>query len=227
MTERLKKKLDADPKHRDQAVADLLREVFTETATVRFEGNGYSEEWKAEAAKRGLPNLTDTPAALAEVMKPEHHGFLVETGVLSQLEVDARFNVSAERYLKQVTLEAETLVDVLATAVVPCAERQLAETGAAWRVMSEASGGVKGSSYGKRVTALAAGLEALQEGVSRIRAVLCESHQGHDEIATCRMMAAKLRPLMQEVREAADKVETLVDDESWPLPKYREMLFVK
>jgi glutamine synthetase len=227
MTERLKQKLDGDPKHRDQAVAELLREVFTETAAVRFEGNGYSDEWKEEAARRGLPNLADTPAALAEVMKPEHHGFLVSTGVLSQVEVDARFNVSAERYLKQVTLEAETLVDVLATAVIPAAERQLAATGGAWRVLSEASGSPKGSSYGKRVTALATGLEGVQDGVVRIRGLLCESHQGHDEIATCRMMGSKLRPLMQEVREAADRLESLVDDETWPLPKYREMLFVK
>ena len=227
MSERLKKKLDSDPRHRDQAVAELLREVFTETATVRFEGNGYSEEWKVEAARRGLPNLSDTPAALAEVMKPENHRFLVDTGVLSQLEVDARFNVSAERYLKQVTLEAETLLDVLTSAVVPVAERQLAATGAAWRVLSEAAGSAKGSSYGKRVTALASGLEAVQDGVARIQVVLAESHGGHDELAACRMLSSKLRPLMQEVREAADRLETLIDDETWPLPKYREMLFVK
>ncbi len=227
MSERLKRKLDSDPKHRDQAVAELLREVFTETAAVRFEGNGYSEEWKTEAARRGLPNLADTPAALAEVMKPEHHRFLVDTGVLSQLEVDARFNVSAERYLKQVTLEAETLLDMLTSAVVPVAERQLAATGAAWRVLSEAAGTAKGSSYGKRVTALASGLEAVQDGVARIQAALAESHGGHDELATCRLLSSKLRPLMQEVREAADHLETLVDDETWPLPKYREMLFVK
>ncbi len=227
MTERLKLKLGADPKHRDQAVAELLREVFTETAAVRFEGNGYSDEWKTEAARRGLPNLADTPAALTEVMKPEHHAFLVETGVLSQLEVDARFNVSAERYLKQVTLEAETLADVLSTAVVPAAERQLAATGAAWRVMSEASGTAKGSAYGRRVTALAAGLEAVQDGVARIHASLGESHGGHDELAACHVLGATLRPLMQEVREAADRLESLIDDEAWPLPKYREMLFVK
>ena len=135
------RKLDGKPAHRDQAVVELLREVFTETAAVRFEGNGYSEEWKVEAKKRGLPNLSDTPAAIVAAMKPEHHTFLVETGVLSQLEVDARFNVAVERYIKQVTLEAETLLDVVNTAVIPAVERQLASTGAAWRVLYEA--GVK------------------------------------------------------------------------------------
>jgi glutamine synthetase len=227
MTERLKHKLDGNPAHRDQAVVDLLREVFTETAAVRFEGNGYSDEWKAEAARRKLPNLTDTPAALTEVMKPQHHAFLIRTGVLSQLEVDARFNVAAERYLKQVLLEAETLVDLLNTAVVPAVEGQLVTTGAAWRVVTEASGTAKGSPYGKRVTALATGLETVQDGVARIGALLETVRATHDELEAGRVLGGKMRPLMQEVREAADRLESLVDDEHWPLPKYREMLFVK
>jgi len=227
MTERLKQKLGTDPKHRDQAVAELLREVFTETAAVRFEGNGYSEEWKHEAARRGLPNLTDTAAALTEVMKPEHHGFLIDTSVLSQLELDARFNVAAERYVKQVTLEAESMLDILNSAVVPAVERQLAVTGAAWRVLSEANGSPKGSAYGKRVAALAGGLESLQEGIGRIQGLLCSQHHGHDEVAACRVLGSQMRPLMQEVRGVADKLEAWVDDEHWPLPKYREMLFVK
>jgi glutamine synthetase len=226
MTERLKKKLNADPKHRDQAVVDLLREVFTETAAVRFEGNGYSDDWKTEAAQRGLPNLADTPAALAAAMKPEHHSFLVSTGVLSQLEVDARFNVSAERYIKQVTLEAETLIDLVNTSVIPAVERQLSVTGSAWRVMSEAAGSLKGSAYGKRVSALAEGLESLQDGVARMQALLAGLHHG-DELAACRTLGGKMRPLMHEVRAAADQLESLVDDTYWPLPKYREMLFVK
>ena len=227
MTERLKQKLDGKPAHRDQAVVDLLREVFTETAAVRFEGNGYSDEWKAEAAKRKLPNLADTPTTLVEVMKPEHHGFLIRTGVLSQLEVDARFNVALERYLKQVTLEAETVVDLLNTAVVPAVERQLVTTGAAWRVVSEASATAKGSPYGKRVSALATGLETVQDGVARITALLEQVRGTHDEFEAARMLGWKMRPLMQEVRETADRLEALVDDEHWPLPKYREMLFVK
>jgi len=160
-------------------------------------------------------------------MKPENHAFLVENQVLSQLEMDARFNVSAERYLKQVTLEAETLVDLLNTAVVPAVERQLGMTGSAWRVLSEAAGTAKGSAYSKRVSALAGGLESLQEGIGKIQGLLCSLHHGHDELAACRTLGSQMRPLMQEVRATADKLEALVDDEIWPLPKYREMLFVK
>ncbi|MFM7230794.1 MAG: glutamine synthetase III, partial [bacterium] len=227
MTERLRKKLDAKPAHRDQAVVELLREVFTESAAVRFEGNGYSAEWREEARKRGLPNLADTPASIAEVMKPEHHRFLVSTGVLSQLEVDARFNVAVERYLKQVTLEAETVLDMVNTAVIPAVERQLAATGAAWRVLSEAAGTAKNSAYGKRVTALASGLEALLADSAALQSKLESLHGGHDELGICRTLGSEVRPLMQTLRDTADRMESLVDDEYWPLPKYREMLFVK
>ena len=97
----------------------------------------------------------------------------------------------------------------------------------AWRVVSEASGTAKGSPFAKRVAVLAAGLETVQDGASRIQTLLDSLHPSHDELETCRTLGAKMRPLMQEVREAADRLESLVDDTHWPLPKYREMLFVK
>jgi glutamine synthetase len=228
MSERLKRKLEGKPaSHRDHAVAELLREVFTESAAVRFEGNGYSAEWKAEAAKRGLPDLADTPAALAAVREPKHHAFLVEQGIFSEVEVESRFNVAIERYLKQVTLEAETLAEIVVTAVVPAAEKQLASTAAAARALAELGGTVRHEAYGARVAALAAGLESALMGVARVHALLAELDQLHDEAKRCARLGSEMRPLMAEVRAAADALELLVDDELWPLPKYREMLFVK
>ena len=112
---------------------ELLHEVFTETSAVRFEGNGYSAEWKTEAAKRGLPNLVDTPAALAGVREKKHHAFLIEQGIFSDVEMESRFNVAIERYVKQVTLEAETLAEMVVTSVIPAAEKQLVSTAAASR----------------------------------------------------------------------------------------------
>ncbi len=227
MTERLQKKLAAKPNHRDQAVAELLREVFTETSAVRFEGNGYSDEWKTEAAKRGLPNLVDTPAALAAAREPKHYQFLVDQGILTKEEVESRFNVAAERYIKQVTLEAETVVDMVTTAVVPAAERQLAVTSAAAAALSELGGKAKNPAYSARVAALTEGLESALSGVARIGALLDALAKVHDEDKHCERLGREMRPLMQEVREAADLLERLVDDDLWPLPKYREMLFVK
>jgi glutamine synthetase len=227
MTERLKKKLEARGAQRDVAVAELLREIFTESAAVRFEGNGYSEEWKAEAVARGLPNLTDTPATLVAVREPRHHRFLVEQGVYSELEVESRFNVALERYIKQVQLEAETLAEMVITAIVPAAEKQLVLTASAHRALGEVGASATSSAYASRVVGLAKGLEAAVALVTRIGALLADLGGVHDEMKLCQRLGGELRPLMQELRVTADALEGLVDDELWPLPKYREMLFVK
>jgi glutamine synthetase len=228
MTERLKRKLEGKPAAaRDQAVAELLREVFSETSAVRFEGNGYSAEWKKEAARRGLPDLADTPAALAAIRDPKHHRFLVEQGVFSELETESRFNVAVERYLKQVTLEAETLAEMVVTHVVPAAEKQLASTAAAARALTELGGKGRHEAYGARVSALTSGLESALANVARVQALLAELGQLHDEAKLCARLGSEMRPLMGDLRAAADALELLVDDELWPLPKYREMLFVK
>jgi glutamine synthetase len=147
--------------------------------------------------------------------------------VLSALEVESRFNVAIERYLKQVTLEAETLAEIVVTSVVPAAEKQLASTAAAARALAELRGMDRHEAYGARVAALAAGLETALVGVARIQALLAELGQVHDEEKLCNRLGGEMRPLMGEVRAAADALELLVDDELWPLPKYREMLFVK
>ena len=228
MTRRLKAKLDAKPGHRDQCVAELLREVFQETSNVRFEGNGYSAEWKAEAARRGLPDLADTAAAIAAVREPAAHQFLIDTGTFSAIEIESRFNVSIERYLKQVELEAETLIEILATQVIPAGERQLALTGSAIQAMASLGGSAKASkATDGRLKELAAAVSSVIEGVERLRAAISEAHASHDEAAACAAFGGTVRPLMDEMREAADRLERLVDDSFWPLPKYREMLFVK
>ena len=203
-------------------MAELLREVFTETQAIRFEGNGYSEEWKAEAKKRGLPNLVDTPAAIGAMSLKKHHQFLVDMAVYSELEMESRLNVAYERYIKQVQLEAETLAEVVTTSVLPAAERQLVSATAALSAL-----GGKSKTYAARVAAIGDALEAAQSGVVRVRAALDKLSSVHEEAKLARELADEVRPMMAELRAAADALEGHVDDEQWPLPKYREMLFAK
>jgi glutamine synthetase len=234
MAGRLKTRLDGGAP-RDAAVLELLREVFAETAAVRFEGNGYSEEWTIEAARRGLPNIPDTPGAIEAMEKPEQHKFLSELGVLSQLELGSHFNVATERYVKQVTLEAETLLELLSTMVVPAAEKQMALTAAAWNGMAAgkvpstlgARAAVGSGAFEGRVGAISAALETVLASSEGLTGLLSDLDCVHDERMRARRLADEVRPLMAEAREAADRLEKLVDDELWPLPKYREMLFVK
>jgi glutamine synthetase len=234
---RLKTKLEAGA-GRDVAVLELLREVFRETTPVRFEGNNYSEEWKAEACRRGLPNLPDTPLALEVLRDPKRSAFLLEQGVFSELELQGRYNIAVERYIKHVTLEADTLVEMLRTLVIPAGEKQLAVTLGVWSGL-EAAGGAKSAAAARRATE--AGTQALSARVAelssrlaeattaaeRLEALLDEMDGVHDEVRVARRLADEVRPLTVEARTAADRLEHLVDDELWPLPKYREMLFVR
>jgi glutamine synthetase len=229
MTTRLKVKLNGSGA-RDEAVLALLREVFAETTPIRFEGNGYSEEWKKLAAKRGLPNIADTPAVLAEHLDPKHSAHLRELGIFSELELASRANVALERYIKQVTLEAETLVEMLVTQVVPAGEKQLAATVATWNGIAGAparSAAGTAKVIDARITRLSDAVATTVECAQRLDGLLIALAQVHDEMKRARRLADEVRPLMATAREAADRLETMVDDDLWPLPKYREMLFVK
>ncbi len=209
---------------RDQAVLELLREVFTETSPVRFEGNGYSEEWKAEARKRGLPNLPETPTSIAAVQDPRRTAFLRELGVFNEREIASRFNVALERYIKTVTLEAETMVELLTTFVVPAGEKQIIASAAAAAAVKDVAGA---PSLSGRVKAVAQGLGEVVDSLERLRAALAEADAMHEEMEEARLLSSRVRPAMDEARAAADHLEHLVDDGLWGLPKYREMLFVK
>ena len=233
MSKRLKKKIDAGTA-RDAAVLELLREVFTETSPVRFEGNGYSDEWRKEAAKRGLPNIPDTPSVLEVMKNPERTRFLVELGISKEVELASRFHVPLERYIKQVTLEAETLIEMLNTIVIPVAEEQMIRTSSAWRERNElraaglsVAGGKAAESLGRRATAIGDGIVEVLSTVERLTELLHDLDKEHDEMRRARRLADEVRPAMTSAREAADKLETLVDDNLWTVPKYREMLFVK
>lgn len=237
MAGRLKARLEAGAE-RDPAVLGLLREVFAETAPVRFEGNGYCGEWKQEAARRGLPNFPDTPTALEAMRDPQRTAFLRELEVLNERELASRFNVAVERYLKQVILEAETLIEILSTVAVPAGEQQLQMTLAAWNAMKAAGPNGLGDAAKQTVAGAARSFEsrvvevssALGEVVSshdRLRALLEEIGNEHDELRAVRRLGDELRPLMGVARDAADRLESLVDDELWSVPKYRELLFAR
>jgi glutamine synthetase len=223
MTARLKPRLEGG--NRDQAVLDLLREVFTETTPIRFEGNGYSDEWKQEAARRGLPNLPDTPGAIVALSDVKRTAFLVEQGVFSEREMASRLNVSLERYVKTVMLEAETLVEILGTEVIPAGEHQLDLSAAAAARLEDVGG--KTSALKRRVKQVAALLNDVVATADKLKSMIDEDHHGHDETALARRLADEVRPAMDAAREAADRLEHVVDDDLWSIPKYREMLFVK
>jgi len=210
---------------RDKAVMELLREVFKETAAIRFEGNGYSDEWKAEAKKRGLPNLVDTPASIASMTDPKRTAFLRDMKVFTQREIDSRFNVAIERYIKTVTLEAETQIEMIRTMAIPAGEQQLALTAGAMGAAK--SVGAAPRSLESRLAEVSKVLGEVVSHADTLQSLLAKADGVHDELKRARQLADDVRPAMDAARAAVDRLEHLSNDGTWTLPKYREMLFVK
>ena len=205
------------------AVANVLQQVMQEHGGVVFGGNGYSEEWHAEAVdERGLRNLPTTAEALPVLTEPGVIALFERTKVLSAVELEARYEVYSEQYIMTISVEAKLVLDLAKTTIYPAAMAYVSN------LASTLSGAAAlGVDFGKGQLATIA---KETEGMMTAVAILEEALAFHDFASTEDHMAycaGTLRGLMEDVRTHADALETLVADDYWPLPKYREMLFIK
>jgi glutamine synthetase len=209
---------------RDAAVVELVKEALTEAKASRFEGNGYAPEWVEEAKRRGLPVLRNTPAALPVLKDAEATAFLVAHGVLSEDELQARFVIGAERYLKAVDIEAATLADIATTRVLPAVEAQLATSGQAAKVADKAGLDEMPHLRGRlaRLASLADALAGAADALEHAREGLFEGHDADRGLAHA---TAAVLPALAELRSRCDEAEGLVTTSLWPMPTYWEMLF--
>jgi glutamine synthetase len=200
----------------DEAIPAVLQKSFSENSRIVFEGDNYSDEWHAEAEQRGLLNLRTTPEALPQLLEKSTIEVFGKYSVLSEREIEARFEVSAEQYAVKLNIEAETLADMARTMVLPAGLRQLA--------LAEQAG-VSAVSDETR-TAVDELVDAIHE-LERVNSE--ESHEPHDGdvLVHATYMRDSVLPAMAAVREASDKLERMVADDLWPLPRYSEMLFIK
>lgn len=214
MADRLEKKLSAGEK-RDDAVLSLVKEVILETKAVRFEGNNYSDEWAQEAKRRGLPNFLNTPETLAAIEASKRYEFLIKQNVLTEDEFKARFNIILERYIKQIEMEALTVMELVDTHVFPALESELARL-----TQSGCEKGVRGIKAKKLYDELLTARADVDKHFE-------QAAKTHDEGKKAKMLCEKVLFSMGKVREVADEIEGFVSDEFWTLPKYREILFLR
>ncbi|HZO05486.1 MAG TPA: glutamine synthetase III [Solirubrobacterales bacterium] len=196
-----------------EAVIEIVKESYLANKVVCFGGDNYSEEWHAEAEQRGLKNLKTTPDALPEVLAPDTVAAFAKYNVLSERELESRYEVWVEQYALRANIEAETAHTIAKTMILPAALRYLAligESGVAEGVALEVR---------ENLEALGKSLKALEDGNA-----YPEDLEGIELAIHAR--DKQLAP-MGEVRAAADKLERIVADDLWPLPKYEEMLFIK
>ncbi len=211
-------------KSTSDAVMKVIRKAFRETRNVRFEGNNYSDAWVQEAARRGLLNLRRTPEALAQLNVRRTRELFAALGILTREELESRYHVRMERYVKDILIEMHTLEEMIDTMILPSAyayQGTLASSAAVAR-----SAGIKEVPQVERaneVGALAKQLKARRDAMDK---VIEKAEAMHDDLAHCAvLLTSEGADRMAEVRAASDALELLIGDEYWPLPKYREMLF--
>ena len=206
------------------AVGELLSKMIKEAKPVIFNGDNYSEDWHAEAEKRGLPNLKNTPDALQILKDDKCVKLLSKYGIYTEPELKSRYNILSEGYISTVNIEAGTAGHIAKTMILPAAMafgKQLADGVAAMKAagVAKPAGMVLLNKVNDLTTTLQEQIDTLDEGLSH-------DHPEDMEKATKFMRDTVLKSML-DLRETADALEDVVSDELWPLPTYREMLFVK
>jgi glutamine synthetase len=198
------------------AVFTVLKELMEEHGNVVFGGDGYSSEWHTMAVEeRGLKNIPTTADALPAFKSPEVIELFSSTGVLSPVELASRFEVYAEQYVLSIEVEAKLVVEMATTIIYPAAISYLSSMASTGFTLEHSPA----TKVADTASAMMASVEKLSAALATEDFATTEAHMS--------FLAADVRDLMGEVRESADALEMLVADNMWPLPKYREMLFIK
>ena len=221
--------LTAKGEELSNAVMAVVRKFIHESKNIMFEGNGYSKEWEEEARSRGLRAVTNVPEAYEVYHEQKTVDLFSKLGVLAPNEVEARFEVLNETYVKKLQIEARVIGDICLNHVLPAAIRYQ-------NVLVENVKGVKdvfGDEYAELCASEVATLRKISTFINRMSSdveALVEARKHANRIEDiaerAKVYSHEVKDLMDKVRYSADHLEMLVDDEMWPLPKYRELLFI-
>ncbi len=214
LTDKLKTALKASGATLEKAVTKVVKEVWSANKQVVFDGDGYSEEWHKEAEKRGLANLRTTPDALPWLLDKQTVAAFKKYKVLSKRELESRLEVFTEQYAVKINIESETAAQIARTMLLPAAVRYLNE--------------LKATGLDELVEEVEPLVKELQYAIVKLEdANLSDNQPDSSAMKWATYMRDTTIPAMDDVRQVADRLEKLVADDLWPLPKYSEMLFIK
>ena len=207
------------------AVIALVKRTIRDHRRVIFNGNGYTAEWEEEAAKRGLPNKKNTPAALPALIEPKNIALMEEFGVLTKVEMESRYEVEMEHYSKIINIEALTMLEMARKQLLPAVNSymsELANTAASKLAVSE---NISVRSETKALTKLSADADAMSDAVDTLQDAVDASKALPTEAEKAVAFHDNVLPAMDALRAAADDAETICGEDYWPLPSYSKMLY--
>ncbi len=215
---------------KDEAIFNILREYIKQSKKILFEGDGYSEAWEQEASKRGLSNFKTTPLALKAKVSKQALDLFKEMGVMNHIEVEARYEIELEEYTKKIQIEGRVLGDIARNHVIPTAIKYQ-------NTLIENVKGLKdifGDDFkkiGKEQIVIIKQISEHIEGINTKVEQMIDARKAANKLTDIQKTAEdycdKVKPFFEDIREHCDQLELLVDNESWTLTKYRELLFTK
>ena len=207
------------------AAIALVKRTIRDHRRVIFNGNGYTAEWEEEAAKRGLPNKKNTPAALPALIEPKNIALMEDFGVLTKVEMESRYEVEMEHYSKIINIEALTMLEMARKQLLPAVNAYMSEvanTAASKLAVSES---LSVRSETKALTRLSADADAMSDAVDELQSAVDAAKALSDESAKAVAFHDDVLPKMDALRAAADDAETICGEDYWPLPSYSKMLY--
>jgi glutamine synthetase len=215
-------------KKKEDAILEVLKGYYTTSKKILFEGNGYGDEWVKEAKKRGLNNVKTTPEALNAYIAPASKKLFSENNIFDVRELEARYDIMQESYVKKIDIEAKVLAQLATSHVIPAAVEY--QTKLAACVANLKAAGVPKSSYGAQlemVQTISKHINTIHENVQKLVAETEKAHHIEDTHKRALACCHKVKPLFDVIRNASDALEFMIEDDLWKLPKYRELLFIK
>ena len=207
------------------AAIALIKRTIRDHRRVIFNGNGYTAEWEAEAAKRGLPNKKNTPAALPALIEPKNIALMEDFGVLTKVEMESRYEVEMEHYSKIINIEALTMLEMARKQLLPAVNAYMSEVANTAASKLAVSENLSVRSETKALTRLSADADAMSDAVDELQAAVNAAKALSDESAKAVAFHDDVLPKMDALRAAADDAETICGEDYWPLPSYSKMLY--
>ena len=215
---------------KDEAIFNVLREYIKTSRNILFEGNGYGDDWQVEAKKRGLSNNKSTPEALKIKIDPKTIALYEGLNVMNKVEIEARYDIEIEEYVHILQIEGRVLGDIARNHVIPTAVKYQ-------NILIDNVKGLK-DIFGKEfkkyaseqmvlIADISQRIEAINSGVTTMTNARKKANTVKDTTKKASIYCNQVKPLFDDIRYHCDKLELLIDDELWPLAKYRELLFTK
>lgn len=215
---------------KERAILEEAKKLFRENKAIHFDGNGYSDEWKEEAARRGLDCEASVPRIFDAYLKPESVEMFKKTGVFTDVELEARNEVKWEMYTKKLQIEARVLGDLAINHIIPVATRyQSLLLDNVMKIKSIFDGDDSGLAEQEKETIrkIAKHMYVIKDEVTKMVNARKDANKVENEREKAILYHDTVKPCMDVVRYHIDKLELMVDNEMWPLPKYRELLFIR